>query len=204
MLEYSGLIIGDQDIEFDFANRKPSITWIRVELPNSVQPSAVMDSPDNRDLGLGLVSMSITEADKYKLLPMSGMIYLDSYNYNGEGYLIEGFSIPEANAMWTLGEESTIAFSVEEGTSSIQVSMDLESIINDNQVVSVTANDQLVYSGIISADTDNISFEIELLRDTNCNITISLPNAISPSALGMSDDKRMLSLMIKSIAITAK
>ena len=58
---FEDTIEGNQDIAFSFPNPENGIVQIEMLLPDSVQPSAVMDSTDNRDLGLGLLSLKISE-----------------------------------------------------------------------------------------------------------------------------------------------
>lgn len=63
---FSGVIEnGDQDIEFDFTKPEDNIFEITMELPDSIQPYTVIDSEDPRDLGLALISMTISDAADY-------------------------------------------------------------------------------------------------------------------------------------------
>jgi hypothetical protein len=63
---YSGVIeSGDHDIEFDFTKPYDGFFEITFELPDSVPPNTVTESEDPRDLGLALISMTISEAAGY-------------------------------------------------------------------------------------------------------------------------------------------
>ena len=55
---YNNIHSGDQDIEFAFEKPVDGIADIKIMLPDSIQPSRVVNgTTDNRDLGLALASI---------------------------------------------------------------------------------------------------------------------------------------------------
>lgn len=62
---FNGTIEGGQNIDFKFKNSENSIVKIQITLPNAIAPSEVMDSVDDRILGLGLLSMKFEDASAH-------------------------------------------------------------------------------------------------------------------------------------------
>ncbi len=60
---YTQKISGDQDIDFVFEKPENNMIDMTINLPDSIAPSEVMESKDDRRLGLGLLTMKFTEAN---------------------------------------------------------------------------------------------------------------------------------------------
>lgn len=203
---YSGTISGDQDISFIFKKPEDNIVDLIMLLPDSISPAEAMESTDNRDLGLGLASMKLSEADiDAKKLPEDGIIWFYSDAYNADQYVLSGISDYEESASWTDGTKMTVLFSTSEFGSTddkLHGTIDLANIFNNEQFVTVTANGEVCFAQTVTSEMKQIEFDFTNPEDGNIELTLKVPNAISPLDLGMSEDSRNLALMIRNIIVT--
>lgn len=136
-------------------------------------------------------------------IPENGIICFSGDAYNAEPYALGGMSSPESTGTWTDGTKTVIGFSVSdrESMEKLHLSIDLESVINSRQDVAITVNDVEVFNQIVHSESGVISFDVEGSNDGNYIMVIDIPGAVSPKALGLSEDGRNLGLMIKSIKV---
>ena len=201
---YQDTIEGDADIEFVFENPETDIIELTFLLPDAVAPSEIMESNDQRELGLGLLTMKLVEINpdpEISRIPDDGIVRLNGVDYIGNLYIIEGISLPDKDATWTLGKKMLALFNVDDNTAAetIHVSMDLEDVVGGQQDVSISINGTNVFRDTVTAGENAISFDIPNPEDGNIFMAVDIPDAVSLLQLGISDDPRELGLMIKNI-----
>ncbi len=200
---HSDTIAGNQDFSFMFKNPENGMVKLRMELPDSISPAEVMDSPDKRDLGLGLVSMSllpISESDK--AYNVEDVIYFYSDEYNADKYAVSGLSVKEEWGSWTDGDEMLMNFHINDDAERLVCYIDVVRTFYQAQNVDIFINDELVYSEKIDGDND-IEFEFKRPEDGVVNLKIELPDSVSPSEIMDSADKRDLGLGLASMVIAS-
>ena len=178
-------------------------------LPDAVAPSEIMESNDQRELGLGLLTMKLVEINpdpEISRIPDDGIVRLNSVDYIGNLYIIDGMSLPDKDATWTLGKKVLALFNVDdnEAAETIHVSMDLEDVVGGQQNVSISINGTDVFRDTVTAGENAISFDIPNPEDGNIFMAVDIPDAVSLLQLGISDDPRELGLMIKNIKFIAQ
>lgn len=202
---YQDTIEGDTDIEFVFENPGTDIIEMVFRLPDAVAPSEIMESNDQRELGLGLLTMKLVEINPdptISRIPEDGIVRLNGADYIGNQYIIGGMSLPDKDATWTLGKKMLALFNVNDNAvaETIHVSMDLEDVSGGQQDVTISINGTNVFRETVTAGENAISFAIPYPEDGNIFMAVDIPDAISPLQLGISDDPRELGLMIKNIS----
>ena len=127
---------------------------------------------------------------------------LNSVDYIGNLYIIDGMSLPDKDATWTLGKKVLALFNVDdnEAAETIHVSMDLEDIVGGQQNVSISINGTDVFRDTVTAGENDIPNP----EDGNIFMAVDIPDAVSLLQLGISDDPRELGLMIKNIKFIAQ
>lgn len=201
---YQDVIEHATDIEFIFENPKTDIVEMTMLLPDSVVPAEVMDSADWRDLGLAMLTMQVAEVNpdpEISGIPEDGIVRLNGADYIGNLYIIDGMSLPDKDATWTLGKKMLALFNVDDNAvaETIHVSMDLEDVGGGQQDVTISINGTNVFRDTVTAGENAIGFDIPYPEDGNIFMAVDIPDAVSPLQLGISDDPRELGLMIKNI-----
>lgn len=204
-LVYESVISGEQDISFSFQKKDSNLVRMKILLPDAIRPRDVTDSEDERELGLGLLNMTLSSLETATMseYPESGVIYFDATNYNASEYVQSGLSDVEEVATWTEGTEflMTFMFSKKKDKNTLRMDIDLNAVINNEQWISVIVNEKEVFSGLVINGESVMSFLIPCSDDGRYIMKMDIPNAVSPKQLGMSLDDRMLGLMIKSIKL---
>lgn len=119
---------------------------------------------------------------------------------NSDSYIIRGISHPEDGYAWTDGNEVELIFNgMEKGK--YLVAIDLSGVFNNSQSVQLQINGETVYSSVINTENVDSGIEVEVNVEGSMNMTILLPDAVSPQQTGESTDERLLALQIKSIVI---
>ena len=131
---------------------------------------------------------------------------LNSVDYIGNLYIIDGMSLPDKDATWTLGKKVLALFNVDdnEAAETIHVSMDLEDIVGGQQNVSISINGTDVFRDTVTAGENAISFDIPNPEDGNIFMAVDIPDAVSLLQLGISDDPSEFGIFKKNINFIAK
>lgn len=199
---YQDVIEGNAEIEFAFGNPGTDIIELTFLLPDAIAPSDIMDSEDTRKLGLGLLTMKVTEAE-YEISKLSedGIIHFNSLDYNANLFVVSGILSPEKEATWTVGDKVIALFALNERLDSetIHVSFDVESVMDEHQEISISINGENMFSGTVSSGENAISFDMPYPKDGKAYMIVNIPNAISFSASDNSNDTDALCLMIRNI-----
>ena len=117
---------------------------------------------------------------------------------NSEPFRVSGWSGTEEESTWTEGTSAVLTMRVSPTTDPVVLKMKLAGLTKDPdlpfQPVEVYINDQKVADWHV-ADTAEFSAAIpqEMTRSGGLlGITLKIPKAVSPKALGLSDDPRVL------------
>jgi len=200
---YNETIEGDEDIDFIFVKPDTNILEMKIFLPDSVSPYEIMNAQDGRDLALALFSMSFNEIETEGVsLEKNGTIYFGSDSYNADKYVLHGISFREDIFSWTDGNKVDICFASEDYMGEkLSCKVNLKGVFNEKQTVSITVNGEEVYERVVLDGKQTIEFDTGIIQEPNTVISLILPDAISPSELGMSSDQRKLALMVEDIVI---
>lgn len=129
------------------------------------------------------------------------IVYFYGDKYNADKYIEYGMSGREEAFIWTEGNEVSFHFKIEEESANkMKCIIELANVFNGIQSVEILVNGINVFSNDVKVG-ENIEFEIGQINKGELNITMLLPNAISPKNLGQSEDPRILALAIQSLQI---
>jgi len=122
----------------------------------------------------------------------------------------QGFSLPESWGTWTVGPQAKLCFGL-----SVAPQSDVEFCIKGhalvtarhNQRLTIEVNGQVMDSMILSAESP-APMPIRIPRavlesDDVVEVVIGTPDAVSPKALGINEDERVLGIAIESINVQA-
>lgn len=144
--------------------------------------------------GMGYISLS--ESDK--------IVKVESYNVGeklfftrndstGLVYAVQGMSGPEDWGTWSEGKKTIFRFKTNSRASVLHCEI-AASVFNNLQDITISINNQIVYQNA-SYLGEGIEFDFDNPGEGECiEITIDMPNAISPVELGQNGDARVLGL----------
>jgi len=116
-----------------------------------------------------------------------------------ENSIISGFGSPEKNGRWTIKEDATFFCNMDQKN---QRRVIINLIPFQNKTVSISFNNSLPLKKNIFNISEPSSISISIPKsqnNKNLKIKFHIHNPQSPSDLNMSDDKRLLGIMIKTI-----
>lgn len=98
--------------------------------------------------------------------------------------------------VWSDGMVSACSFAVGAIDKDVEVFIQYDRVCNGEQRAIVMCQDQKICEKIIDRDDLTLRFDIdkELIREGTISFTIEYPDAISPAALGLSGDTRILAV----------
>ncbi len=193
------IIRNGTNMEFAFENPGTDVAELTLLLPDSVAPSDISDSVDDRKLALGLLTMEVAEAEyEFSKIPEDGIIHFDARDYNANAYVVSGISAPEENAAWTVGDKLLAYFGLKGGSAAdtIHIAMDLKEVAGEQQGITIEVNGAVVFDGTVSEGEDAVSFDIPYPEDEIISMVVYMPNAASTA------DSESSCLMIKDIKIS--
>lgn len=143
----------------------------------------------------------IMNSAQAKQLELGETIYFD-IRATGTPYIVSGFRGTDTTHTWTLGEKSELSLPLSGiPNSDLAISIDLWSRITDTQRVGITVNREFL--GVFLVTDHTLTFRVpnEIVKE-NLDITLDLPDAISPAELNDSaTDHSQLSLAFRSLAV---
>lgn len=112
--------------------------------------------------------------------------------------IVQGLSAAEKNYTWTDGDclEMNCNFAASKSLHGI---IEVPQVFNEQQKIVVVVDGVKVFAKVVK-NNENIEFDFVSNSEGMTNIQILMPDAISPSALGIANDERKLGLAIKSIS----
>lgn len=140
--------------------------------------------------------------DDLALGDTSDTIYFYSEHYNADIFAREGISIKEDWGSWTDAKEAVLYFALADtSVSDVGVYIDIGDTYYHPQSVTALINGTEVYQNTIEGDTD-IEFTFENPGTDVIELTLLLPDAVSPSVTADFDDARELGLGLLSMKVT--
>jgi len=184
----------------------PNRVVITFNMPDAISPSTVGYSNDKRTLSFGLISLRLIEQGTYQY----GSIIKFGLEGNAEPYQTEGWSRGSDGYTWTNGHSASLTIPITVPKSpSITLKANLRAAIFpgkvDQQKVYILVNDKNAGEWAIKKrGFQDQKLLIPKTLFTNPNrvvITFNTPDAISPSKVGYSNDKRVLGIAVRSITL---
>ena len=125
-------------------------------------------------------------------------------HWNATKYIDSGISRNEGNYTWTNGNKllfKPLYFENAKKHQSLLLKLNILSVYNNKQYIVVYCNGKEIFNDTL---TDKTQLEIPFQTDENGYFTLSfsLPDAISPNDLGISNDTRKLALALDNLMIT--
>ena len=132
----------------------------------------------------------------------SDTIFFYSEYYNADSFARKGISMKEDWGSWTDGREAVLYFAVADASvSNVGVYIDLDRTFYHPQSVTALINGTEVYQKTVEGNTD-IAFTFENPGTDIIELTLLLPDAVSPSEMIDSDDSRELGLGLLTMKVT--
>ncbi len=159
---YEDAVENGEDIEFAFQNPGTDTVELCLLLPDSIAPSRLGASEDDRDLALALVTMEVMEAEyDISSLPADGVICFRTEGYNANTYVISGIGQPEEAGTWTVGRKVALCFTLANmAGDSVRAVVELADVPDRRQEMAVLANGETVFEGTVSAGEEAACFDI--------------------------------------------
>ena len=140
---------------------------------------------------------------KYKQYRL-GELFYSSEEESPDGTFIYGLSNSEKAFTWTDGKRIEFHFKIENTQASIiHALFNLAMIFQNKQNVLIFINKEKIDNVLLDVKS-NLEFDFLCPKDGIVDLVLELPDATSPYSIGMSQDKRVLALAIKSIIFSEK
>jgi len=126
----------------------------------------------------------------------------EAATFNAGGYIVSGFSRAETGFTWSDGTVSRMLFNVPQTSGDLRLDMRYITF-NGNQTVRVLVNRNMVEEYTATGEEDKtILIPGDLLVDNDLELTLELPDAISPKSLDGNPDDRVWGLGMISMSIS--
>lgn len=171
---------------------------------------------DTRDLNMQITNLSLSNNDNliwsyfstdmdndriyYPIYHLGTIVDFTMSDSVDKKLSLSGVSIPEEGFAWTNGNILNIGFDCNRDKK-VNIRIATAQTFNGSQEVIVSANNFEIGKFTLIGE-DEINFEVMPSKAGFVNLSIELPNAVSPQSLGQSDDSRVLALMLKSFICT--
>lgn len=216
---YDGTLTQPGAVEFGIRKEyvQDGVLELDFQFPDAISPYELGISGDIRTLAVGFADMTIEEADLTDLelaamaygVPMYelGTVVKFNASENPADVFTAGLSQPEENYAWSLGTEGEIKLAVGEVSAPLDAEMGVVDTIDNNQIISISAQGETLYEAALPTGASKIQFSIpkEAVVDGILTLDIAYPNAISPQTINPdSTDTRILSIRYSNMVITAQ
>ena len=127
--------------------------------------------------------------------------------FNALKFVKDGIASPDENFTWTLGDKVEMKLLYSDANSSsnksnkFQGELQVAGIFGSEQTVKIYVNDELVCEKVIYGG-NIIEFEGDIPKSGKVDITLELPDCVSPTELELSPDDRKLAIAIAKIVLT--
>lgn len=174
---------------------------LALEMPDAVVPMNHTRSADRRMLGLFVRSFSLSPRER--LAPGSRIRF--GRGGNSGPYLIEGWSYPEDGFTWTDGKRASLSLEVPRD-GGVVLRAHIKPMAKKGaagaQRVFVTAAGVPVGEGVIRREGEyGIAVPPACVRDGTLELTMELPDAVSPAELYAGADTRALGLQFYRLQV---
>lgn len=216
---YDGTLTQPGTVEFGIRKEyvQDGVLELDFQFPDAISPYELGISGDIRTLAVGFADMTIEEADLTDLelaamaygVPMYelGTVVKFNASENPADVFTAGLSQPEENYAWSLGTEGEIKLAVGEVSAPLDAEMGVVDTIDNNQIISISAQGETLYEAALPTGASKIQFGIpkEAVVDGILTLELSYPNAVSPQSINPdSTDTRVLSVRFSDMVITAQ
>ncbi len=175
---------------------------IHMDIPGAVSPDSVVGNGDKRLLALKIYDMRLFDEDGYFACRCGENLYFGEENGAAAvQYCLKGVSHPEKEFTWTNGQEMTMRFHLfgRDGMPKF-LTMHYKTYLTEERVIAVINETKI--AEFSARGEEKRTFDIPhtcAAADDNMELTLFLPDAISPKKLGHSPDNRKLALKLFSI-----
>lgn len=139
--------------------------------------------------------------EDFTLRDASDAIYFDTEHYNADAFARQGISIKEDGGSWTDGKKVVLYFAVADAsTPYVGVHIDVSETFYRAQSVIALINGKKVYRGKTKGD-DDIVFTFREPGTDLIELTLFLPDAVSPEEVIDFDDSRKLGLRLQTLRV---
>jgi hypothetical protein len=177
---------------------------LRFEFPDAVSPAEMKIGNDSRILGVAMKNIVLTELNVYQY----GTLIQFGEGGDARNFQEEGWSSEEKGFTWTNGKIATMVLPIESPKSDLILSAELTPFIFgdiDKQRVGVIINGEEIGEWKASEPGKyQMKIPKQIVTGPILRVKFALPDAISPSELGIGDDVRMLGIALKSLIISEK
>ncbi len=175
--------------------------------PDATSPADAGYINDRRTLGIAVHSIVLSELIPYQW----GLEIQFGKKGNAQPYQSKGWGGPENALTWSIGKNATLTIPIDMvPKSSITLKANLMAFLYPNKVneqkVDVLVNGHMVGTWVISKPgfhEQTLIIPKKFLKGSNrMVITFNTPDAASPAQLGISSDKRVLGIAMRTIKFT--
>lgn len=139
--------------------------------------------------------------ESFTLGNVSDTIYFDLEHYNADTFVRKGISVKEDWGSWTDDQEVVIYFAVADASvSDVGIYIDVVDTFYHPQSVTALINGIEVYQNTVEGDMD-IEFTFENPGTDIIELTLLLPDAVSPSEMADVNDLRELGLGLLTMRV---
>jgi len=183
---------------------------LHLHFPLAISPTELGTWDDDRQLALALKSMTISSTDEagemlsapINRYDFGTKLSFEAATFNAGGYIVSGFSRAETGFTWSDGTVSRMLFNVPQTSGDLRLDMRYITF-NGNQTVRVLVNRNMVEEYTATGEEDKtILIPGDLLVDNDLELTLELPDAISPKSLDGNPDDRVWGLGMISMSIS--
>jgi len=177
---------------------------ITFEFPNAKSPKNTDQANEQRQLGAAFYNLSLLSvSDQYHY----GQKIQFGKNGNAQQYKRSGWSSGEVGYDWTSGKEANLGFIVNQPQSNLILKARIKPFLGDKQYqrVNIYVNAKKVGSWQVRrAGEYQITIPKTYIKNNYLGILLKLPNAVSPFALGLYNDPRVLTIAFEKMTIFEK
>lgn len=129
-------------------------------------------------------------------------VYFFGEEYNADGYITEGTSIPLGHGSWVIGEPLTLDIPVDTKADQVNIRLHVQETFRGLEQSYVAIQDgQEIAKGVVQENAI-ADFTVEV-QDGHCVFSLLFPDAVSPHDLDeTSEDLTRYSLLMKTITVT--
>jgi hypothetical protein len=178
---------------------------LTLEMPDAASPVELGLDDDDREIGVFLRRLVLREPPRYEI---GGALELGEGA--AEGAFAGGWGAPEPSGRWTVGARAQLLVRLDGSPLDLDLEFDASPLVHPSRRrlrVEVAANQHRLAAidydhAVASCAPARVSLPARAWpRDGELLLAWRIRNPISPSALGMSDDQRLLGLFIRRISL---
>ncbi len=176
--------------------------FLNMEFPDAVSPSELGKSTDTNEYAIDIASFSISGIVQRENYLVDSLIMDFADDESAKFFGLQNWNLPEDGVCWTT-EASSFEFLLEDTDKDIIMDIkssaslsngDSDILLNGKKVATLAPHVNMSHQ---------VTLPSEFLADNGMQtITIETPGAKSPEELGLSDDTRVLGVLVNHIKLT--